>query len=149
MSSEFRAKAPYVPEHPTALAVYCSDGRFTNAVEELLRSLGHDRLDTLTVPGGPALLDMTSSEFAANQAIRTAASFLIRGHHITQVTFIAHDGCGYYRARMPYESADSMRRRQEGDLRSAARWLRDEHAKIEVRLFRAHIVDGRVAFAPV
>jgi hypothetical protein len=149
MSSEFRARTPYIAEHPSALAMYCSDGRFTNAVEELLRNLGHDRLDTLTVPGGPALLDTTSSEYATNNAIRTAVTFLIRGHHIQQVTLIAHDGCGYYRARLPYESPDSMRRRQETDLRSAARWVTNEHPGVQVLMFRAHIVEGHVAFARI
>jgi hypothetical protein len=48
---------PYDRTHPAALAIYCSDGRFTRAVERLLKSLGHSRLDTMTLPGGPALLN--------------------------------------------------------------------------------------------
>ena len=44
----FQGRTAFHEEHPTALAVYCSDGRFTESVEELLRALGHERLDTLT-----------------------------------------------------------------------------------------------------
>ena len=47
---------PFDASHPKALAIYCSDGRFTSAVEVLLEAVGHDRLDTMTLPGGPALL---------------------------------------------------------------------------------------------
>ena len=47
--------AHYDAAYPDALAVYCSDGRFTRAVDELLAKLGHPRLDTLTIPGGPGL----------------------------------------------------------------------------------------------
>ena len=49
----FQSSTPYEPSHPKALAIYCSDGRFTQPVEDLLHSLGHARLDTCTLPGGP------------------------------------------------------------------------------------------------
>src|SRR3954447_985255 len=97
------AKVPFDATHPHALAMYCSDGRFTEAIEELLHSLGHPRLDTLTIPGGPALLDLTSSNLDGVEVMRTAASFLIKGHAIKQVVLLGHDGCGYYKARFPYE----------------------------------------------
>ena len=48
----FSPRMRFEATHPEALAVYCSDGRFTDAVEELLHHLGYTRLDTLTLPGG-------------------------------------------------------------------------------------------------
>ena len=69
----FLSITPYEPRHPKALAVYCSDGRFTQAVEELCHHLGHERLDTLTMPGGPALLNpWTASILEADQVTSRA-----------------------------------------------------------------------------
>lgn len=141
-----QAKTQFDAKHPEALAMYCSDGRFTEAIEELLHGLGHARLDTLTIPGGPALLDLTSSNLGAVDVMREAASFLIRGHHIKRVVLVGHVGCGYYRARFPYESPDAMRRRQLDDLRQAARWVSANHEALTVTSYFATPEDARVRF---
>src|SRR5688500_13469552 len=94
----FVPKAPFEAEHPPTLALYCSDGRFTNAVEELTEGhLQNPRLDTLTMPGGPSLLVPGSATPAEVEVVRRAADFLIRGHHIGHVILIAHYGCGFYK----------------------------------------------------
>jgi hypothetical protein len=150
--SLFQARVPFDPHHPTALALWCSDGRFTRAVEELLDSLGQPRLDTMTFPGGPALLEMTSSSLASVDNAREAASFLIKAHSI-EVVLVAHEGCGYYRARYRYESPEAMHRRQLADLRSAARWVLRSHPGVNARCFFASITatpsGPRVTFSPV
>ena len=137
------AKTPFDAKHPEALAMYCSDGRFTEAIEELLHGLGHARLDTLTIPGGPALLDLTSSNLGAVDVMREAATFLIRGHRIKRVVLLGHEGCGYYRARFPYESPDAMRRRQLDDIRQAARWVSANHEELTVTSYFATPEDER------
>jgi hypothetical protein len=143
------APIPFDATHPHALAMYCSDGRFTEAVEGLLRHLGHPRLDTLTIPGGPALLDLTSSGLGAVDVMREAASFLIRGHAIKHVVLLGHEGCGYYKARYTYESAESMRRRQLSDLRQAAHWVRGEHEGLTVGCYFAVPEGDHVRFEEV
>lgn len=145
----FVAPVAFEHSHPDALAVYCSDGRFTNAVEALLAKLGYPRLDTLTIPGGPGLLDLTTADIALVETVRGSTSFLIAGHKIQHVVLIAHEGCGYYRNRLPYESPDSMLRRQLADLRGAERWARGTHGKIEVDKFYARVQSGRVHFDPI
>ena len=87
------AKHPFDASHPDALAIYCSDGRFTEAVEELLRHLGHARLDTLTLPGGPALLELNTAGFSQLETARTSSSFLIAGHGIKRVVL----GCRFHK----------------------------------------------------
>lgn len=116
----FRAKSAYRSDHPRALALYCSDGRFTDAVEELLRSLGHDRLDTMTLPGGPGLLNTWSAQVTDLDTVRRGSAFLIEGHGLTDVVLLAHEGCGYYKARFSNRTPDEMRARQLHDLRVAA-----------------------------
>jgi hypothetical protein len=128
---------PFDSNHPDALAMYCSDGRFTRSIEALLVSLGYQRLDTLTIPGGAALLDYTSSSLGGIETARTAMSFLITGHDIKHVVLIAHESCGYYSARYPYDSAESLHRRQLSDLDAAARWLRGEYGGVDVSKFFA------------
>lgn len=138
----FRSPLHFDKTHPSALAVWCSDGRFTHAVEQLLQSLGEARLDTLTIPGGPALLDTTSAGVGALDVVREATSFLVKGHSIQRVVLIAHAECGYYRNRFRYESAEAMRRRQLADLRGAARWLRTAHGGVQVSCYFAEIAEA-------
>ena len=149
MNAALVSKLPYEAKHPDTLAVYCSDGRFTEAIEKLVHDLGHARLDTLTIPGGPALLDLTSSGYAALETVRSATSFLIVGHAVKHVTLVTHEGCGYYRDRYRLDSAESMLRRQLADLRGAARWVRTTHAGVKVSAFHARPIDGHVSFEPL
>ena len=128
----FEAHQPFAPAHPKALAVYCSDGRFTDAVEELFRHLGYPRLDTLTIPGGAGLLELTSASASAAETVRQSVSFLITAHHLESVVLVAHAGCGYYKARLPYDSPNTLERRQLSDLKTAARWLTGEHPKLQI-----------------
>jgi len=145
MPSTFLSKTLYDPAHPDSLAVYCSDGRFTRAVEELLSHLGHAALDTLTLPGGPALLSPSTS-YADREAVSRAASFLIVGHQIRYVVLIAHEGCGYYRDRYPGESGAETEARQLADLRAARQALELSHPKLEVRTQYLRVAGKQVQF---
>lgn len=145
----FRAKSGYRAEHPKALAMYCSDGRFTEAVEELLRALGHDRLDTMTLPGGPGLLNTWSAQVTDLDAVRRGSAFLIEGHALTDVVLLAHAGCGYYRARFGNRSPEELISRQLHDLRVAATDLRLRCRGVRVRAFFARPENTGVAFDSV
>ncbi len=148
-TSAFTAKTSYDAKHPEALAMYCSDGRFTDAIEELLHSLGHPRLDTLTMPGGAALLDLGSASFSALEAARSSASFLIRAHAIKRVVLVAHEGCGYYRDRHRFETPEQILKQQQDDLRSAAQWLSGNHPDLSIALYLAHPEKTKVRFRTV
>ena len=136
----------YVKEHPDTLAIYCSDGRFTDAVEELVRSLGHPRLDVLCMPGGPALLDLGSASFSALEAMRTGASFLIRGHGTKHVVLVAHTGCGYYKERYRFETPEEIIAKQKDALKTAASWLTGQHPDVSVHAYFAKPHGAKVAF---
>ena len=149
VASEFRSRGVYRVDHPKALAMYCSDGRFTDAVEELVHSLGHDRLDTMTLPGGPGLLNVWSAQTSDLDAVRRASSFLIKGHALTDVVLLAHAGCGYYRARFASRTAEELVARQLHDLRVAAADLARANANLQIRAFFARPDGGHVAFDAV
>ncbi len=142
-------KATFDKKHPDTLAIYCSDGRFTDAVEELVHSKGHPRLDVLCLPGGPALLDLGSASFSALEAMRTSASFLIRGHEIKNVALIAHEGCGYYKERYRFESPEEIVRQQKEDLKIAAQWLAGSHPDLAITLYFAKPIGNNVTFQEV
>jgi Putative carbonic anhydrase len=145
-SPPFLALEPFEKSHPRALAIYCSDGRFTNAVEELLRTLGHARLDTLTMPGGPALFNAWLAGMSHSVALAESSRFLIESHGIRQVILIAHEGCGFYRKQYAGASGEQVRGHQEDDLRRAASVVRNAHPSVEVLLYRAQVEEGRVKF---
>jgi carbonic anhydrase len=142
-------KATFDKKHPKALAIYCSDGRFTDAVEELVHGLGHARLDVLCMPGGPALLDLGSASFSALEAMRTSASFLIRGHGLKHVTLIAHDGCGYYKERYRFETPEEIVKQQKDDLRTAAEWLAGSHPDASITMYFAKPEGNKIAFEEI
>jgi hypothetical protein len=148
-TAAFTTRSTFRADHPHALALYCSDGRYTRAVEELLVHLGHERLDTLTLPGGPGLLSMSSAAFVELDATKRGASFLIAGHGIRDVFLIAHEGCGYYRSRNPRKEPAAIARVQREDLRVAAGALEVSHPELATHLYYARPHAGLVTFDPV
>jgi hypothetical protein len=137
------------PSHPQALAVYCSDGRFTRAVEALLRQLGHERLDTMTLPGGPALLCTSAANLSEVDTFTRAAHFLIEGHHIAHVALVAHEGCGYYRNRYSRMAGPQIERLQLEHLGTAAKVLTRRHPTVALQRFYARVLNDRVIFEEV
>jgi hypothetical protein len=146
MAESITTERAFDASHPTALAVYCSDGRFTGCVEELLRTLGHPRLDTVTIPGGPGLLDPKTSGYTDCDSFSRSAEFLIREHHITAVVLLAHKGCGYYGRKFPDLTPDEIEKRQLADLRYAIAELADTHPRLSIDAFIAVPDGGRVRF---
>ncbi|HYH95778.1 carbonic anhydrase [Hyalangium sp.] len=146
MSKPFVSKVPYEPGHPHVLAIYCSDGRFTEAVEELSHHLGHERIDTLTFPGGPGLLNRWSADYMESDMITRAANFLIQGHHIQEVLLLAHAGCGYYQNRHGALGAEFIAEQQLKDLEAAAEELRKAHPDLIVHKFFVRPKGTKITF---
>jgi carbonic anhydrase len=132
--------------HPRALAIYCSDGRFTDAVELLLRSIGHERLDTMTLPGGPALLCPAGANLAEVDTVTRAAQFLIEGHAIAEVVLVAHQGCGYYRHRHTHLAPPRIETLQLEHLAAAATALLRRHPRLAIRRYFARVDSGEISF---
>jgi len=148
MAPEFTASEPYRGERPRVLALYCSDGRFTRAVEELAASRGHGAVDTLTLPGGPALFSYAAS-YSDRDAVRRAAQFQVRAHGVRFVILVAHQGCGYHAERHARESVEERERRQVADLRDSARAIRRLAPGLAIEAYFARVNEERVTFEAV
>ena len=143
------SRVPFESVHPKALAVYCSDGRFTEAVEDLAHHLGHSRIDTLTLPGGPALLNRWASDYLESEGIMRAARFLIEGHHIEDVLLLAHAGCGYYQSRHGALGPEISAEQQLKDLHFGAKELQIAYPHLRIHLYLAHPQGTTVEFRPI
>lgn len=149
-NKRFVAPSPYDPVHPVTLAVWCSDGRFTKAVEDLLRGDGRARFDTLTLPGGPALFTGRSASPSDLDTMTTSAEFLISAHKVEHIVLIAHENCGYYRRLLGPAATDAtIRARQEEDIRRATAELRRLRPALQIEGRYAGVVSGKVVFDPL
>lgn len=137
------------PSHPSALAIYCSDGRFTGAVEDLCEHQGHERLDTLTMPGGPALLTAWPADLTEVHVFSRAARFLIEGHAISHVILFAHEGCGFYRARCGTLSPEAIKKLQVDHLGTARTALQRHYPNLTVTCTYASVADTVITFQDV
>jgi hypothetical protein len=149
MSDSISTTAPFTEAYPDALAVYCSDGRFTGAVDQLLEKLGHPRLDTLTIPGGPGLLNHRTSGYSDCDTFSRSAEFLIREHTITTVVLLAHEGCGFYGRKFPDLPPADIKQRQCADLQLAMNELHDTHPRLRIEAFVAVPEENHVRFERV
>src|SRR5215218_8723079 len=81
-----------------AAAVYCSDGRFGDQMDEFLHAgLGLPRYDRVAVPGGAACLAGHTHAYHEKSALERQLDFLITAHGLTRIVLIAHEGCAFYR----------------------------------------------------
>ena len=142
-------REPFDASHPPALAIYCSDGRFTNAVESLARTSGHERVDTLTLPGGPALLCPAAANLSEVDTVARAAQFLIEGHRTRHVLLVAHQGCGYYRKRYPRLPDDQVERHQLEHLALATKILSRKHPDLYIERYYARVSQGMIELHPI
>jgi carbonic anhydrase len=137
------------PSHPSTLAISCSDGRFTHAIEDHCEDLGHERVDTMTLPGGPALLVSGTADLSEVHVFSRAAHFLIEAHAIKHVFLFAHAGCGFYRARCGRVGDVAIRRMQVDNLRAAHASLRRHFPEVAVTCVYAAPEGESVTFTDV
>src|SRR5215218_73314 len=117
-----------------AAAVYCSDGRFGDPMDEFLHAgLGLPRYDRVAVPGGAACLAGHGGAYHEGQALQRQLDFLIREHGLRRVVLIAHDGCAFYKD--VWTGGRTVERQQAADLAKAADHIRLWHPGVEVAAY--------------
>ena len=129
-----------------AVAVYCSDGRLGEQVDEFLHhGLQLPRYDRLAVPGGAACLAGHFSTYREEEGVVEQLRFLLSVHKVQQVVLIAHEGCAFYSERL-HVSPLQLEEMQHGDMVKAVRQVKGFGFDVNVRAFFARLSGGKVGF---
>jgi len=141
----YASRAPFDERRVGAAAVYCSDGRFGEQLDEFLHEgLGLPRYDRVAIPGGAACLAGHSGAYHAKHALERQLEFLIREHALSRVVLIAHEGCAFYRDL--WLGLRTMQEQQAVDLEKAAAHIRASTPDVAIDLYFARKMNGSVAF---
>jgi hypothetical protein len=141
----FVSSQPFEGERIAAAAIYCSDGRWGEQMDEFLQvGLGLPRYDRVAIPGGAACLAGHVQGFHDKLSLEGQLSFLIREHGLHKIVLIAHEGCAYYKDI--WTGGRSVIEQQAEDLKRAARYIQSWNDRLEISTYFARKVDGKVAF---
>ena len=141
----FVSREPFEHERIGAAAVYCSDGRYGEQMDQFLhKALGLPRYDRVAVPGGAACLAGYTLAYQEGMAVERQLSFLIKEHGLKRVVLIAHECCGFYK-HIPRED-HPLEDLQQHDLQKAAEQIRLWDSTLVVEAFFARRSEDRVAF---
>ncbi len=144
----YESQTAYLEDRIHAAAVYCSDGRIGEQMDEFLHhGLKLPRYDRVACPGGPVCLSGRLMAIWESRGVEEQLRFLIRAHEVTQVILIGHSGCAYYRLHLGIPQAQLLQE-QLVDLDRAATAIRRGLAgtAIEVKTYFAHRIGTRVRF---
>lgn len=97
----YESRVPYDRARIHAAAMYCSDGRIGEQVDDFLQNgLGLPRYDRVALPGGPACLAGHPQALAEEHAVVDELKFLVDVHGLKRVVLLQHEGCAFYASRL-------------------------------------------------
>ena len=137
----YEAREPWDAVRPETTIITCVDGRYYRHFQEFARDHLNTgpRTDFLAVPGGIeplTLLDLVPKDF---NFFRRRLEALVEGHGTRRIVAIAHQDCGWYRARKIGPFRIDLRERQIADLRRAKARLRDLFPGVTVETYFARL----------
>jgi hypothetical protein len=145
----YEASSPYEEVRIHAAAVYCSDGRVGEQMDEFLhRGLALPRYDRVACPGGPVTLAGRLTALWESRGVQEQIRFLIRAHELQTVVLIAHECCAYYQQRLGIAAA-AIESEQRDDLDKAAWAVRRKGEDLEIRGYFARRAGATIRFEPV
>ncbi len=145
----YESPVPFEADRIRAAAVYCSDGRYGDQIDDLLHhALQLPRYDRLAVPGGAACLAKHPAHFFEQESLARQLEFLVAVHRLSRIVLIAHEGCAYYTERLHVRPAE-LEKRQWTDLAASSERLRNLGAEIEIDVYYARQQGGKVCFEKV
>ena len=145
----FQSTIPYEAGRIRAAAMYCSDGRFGEQIDDFLHNgLSLPRYDRVAIPGGPACLSDDLRTFLEGRDAEEKLSFLVNAHDLQTVVLIAHAGCAYYLQRLQV-SADAVERSQRRDLAKAIERVARMKKGLRVDAYLAQPVGSVMRFDPL
>jgi hypothetical protein len=121
-----------------AAAVYCSDGRYGDQIDELMHTaLELPRYDRLAVPGGSACLAGHFMTYREEEGVVEQLRFLVQVHGLERVVLIAHQDCAFYIERLQV-SPLQLESQQREDMRKAVARVRSMEAHLRIDAYFAH-----------
>lgn len=100
----YECRLPYDRDRIHAAAMYCSDGRIGEHVDDFLQNgLVLPRYDRVALPGGPACLAGHPQALAEEHAVVDELKFLVDVHGLKRVVLLQHEGCAFYASRLELE----------------------------------------------
>jgi len=145
----YESRTPFQDARIQAAALYCSDGRIGEQMDEFLHErLELPRCDRLVVPGGAACLAGHWPAYWEARGVEEQLRFLIQAHDLHRVILIAHEGCAYYAHKLRHQGATALARQQK-DLAKAAALVRRLGDRLTIETYFAWLKEGRVRFEVV
>ncbi len=145
----YESSVPFDVERIQAVAVYCSDGRFGEQVDDLLQhALKLPGYDRLALPGGGACLAHHFSTYREEEAALSQLRFLVEAHSLQRVVLIAHEDCAFYTERL-HVSQLQLETRQREDLEKAVSRVRGLAHGLTVEAYFARQQGDRICFEPL
>ena len=144
--ASFVSALPYEAARIYAAAVYCSDGRIGDHVDDFLHNgLGLPRYDRVACPGGPVALSGRFQAFWDARGVEEQLRFLAQVHDVRTVVLIAHASCAYYLRRLNIPAA-RLDAEQREDLKKATGTVQRLMPSATVMCYLAHIADDQMRF---
>ena len=137
-TAEFVSDIPFDGQRIGAAAVYCSDGRYGEQMDDFLHhSLGLPRYDRVAIPGGGACLCGYPAAIREEGALDRQLRLLIKVHGLRQIVLIAHQDCAFY-STIRWRNS-SLEKQQFEDLAKAARRIRKFAFFLDINAYFAQI----------
>ena len=144
--SIYQSRLPFEVSRIQAAAIYCSDGRFGEHMDDFLHNaLKLPRYDRLTIPGGAACLGGHFRSFREEDALLAHLRFLIAVHCLRRVVLIAHKECAFYTEGLHLPPAWLLQQQIE-DLNQAITRIQSLSREVEVDAYLASHDEEGVQF---
>ncbi|NCO40579.1 MAG: hypothetical protein GW911_18510 [Armatimonadetes bacterium] len=132
------------------LAVFCSDGRFKQMVDQFLRDgLKIPNCDVFAVPGGAGWLTVGMFNHKECDVANRWLDALIQKHNLKRAVLLAHEDCAFYKEKCKGSSPLEIQKQQLTELHEAGDRLQRMAGSVQVELYYADIVDDHVTFKRV
>ena len=142
----FTSALPYEAARIYAAAIYCSDGRIGDHVDDFLHNgLRLPRYDRVACPGGPVALSGRFQAFWDARGVEEQLRFLAQVHDVKTVVLIAHANCAYYLKRLSIAAA-AVEAAQREDLAKATFTVNRVMPGATVRRYLATMSDAQITF---
>ena len=142
----FVSSVPYEGARIYAAAVYCSDGRIGDHVDDFLHNgLGLPRYDRVACPGGPVALSGRFQAFWDARGVEEQLRFLAQAHDVKTVVLIAHANCAYYLKRLSIPP-QGLEAAQREDLAKATTTIQRLMPTATVKRYRASLSGTEIRF---